>query len=40
MGFLSGTYSTVYIATPILIDWVATKTEPAKSGKQLAATAR
>jgi SecD/SecF fusion protein len=40
VGFLSGTYSTVYIATPILIDWVATKTEPpAKSGKQLA-TAR
>jgi SecD/SecF fusion protein len=37
VGFLSGTYSTVYIATPILIDWVATKTEPAKAGKQLAA---
>ncbi len=28
VGFLSGTYSTVYIATPILIDWVATKPEP------------
>ncbi len=28
VGFLSGTYSTVYIATPILIDWVGTKTEP------------
>jgi len=39
VGFLSGTYSTVYIATPILIDWVATKTEPVKTGKQLA-TAR
>ena len=25
VGFLSGTYSTIYIATPILIDWVATK---------------
>jgi SecD/SecF fusion protein len=37
VGFLSGTYSTVYIATPILIDWVATKSEPAKVGKQLAA---
>jgi SecD/SecF fusion protein len=37
VGFLSGTYSTVYIATPILIDWVATKTEvPAKAGKQFA----
>jgi SecD/SecF fusion protein len=28
VGFLSGTYSTVYIATPILIDWVGTKSEP------------
>ncbi|HKI20149.1 MAG TPA: protein translocase subunit SecF, partial [Isosphaeraceae bacterium] len=40
VGFLSGTYSTVYIATPILIDWVATKPLPAKAGKQLAATVR
>jgi SecD/SecF fusion protein len=39
IGFLSGTYSTVYIATPILIDWVATKPEPVKGGKQLVATA-
>jgi SecD/SecF fusion protein len=39
VGFLSGTYSTIYIATPILIDWVATQPEPAKVGKQLA-TAR
>jgi SecD/SecF fusion protein len=40
VGFLSGTYSTVYIATPILIDWVATKTEPTtQTGKKLA-TAR
>ena len=37
VGFLSGTYSTIYIATPILIDWVATQPEPAKVGKQLAA---
>jgi SecD/SecF fusion protein len=38
VGFLSGTYSTVYIATPILIDFVATKPQPsAKLGKQLAA---
>ena len=22
IGFLSGTYSTVFIATPILVDWV------------------
>jgi SecD/SecF fusion protein len=36
VGFLSGTYSTVYIATPILIDFVASRTEPAKAGKQLA----
>ena len=40
VGFLSGTYSTIYIATPILIDWVATKPgPPTKVGKQLA-TAR
>jgi len=26
----------VYIATPILIDFVATRPEPAKKGKQLA----
>ena len=30
VGFLSGTYSTVYIATPILIDLIGTKTEPPK----------
>jgi SecD/SecF fusion protein len=38
VGFLSGTYSTVYIATPILIDFT-TKNPPApttKAGKQLA----
>ncbi len=41
VGFLSGTYSTVYIATPILIDWVGTKSEPpTKTGgeKKLATT--
>ncbi|HKM52668.1 MAG TPA: protein translocase subunit SecF, partial [Isosphaeraceae bacterium] len=31
VGFLSGTYSTVYIATPILIDWVGTKSEPSST---------
>jgi SecD/SecF fusion protein len=37
VGFLSGTYSTIYIATPILIDWIgATKPEPAKAGKAMA----
>ena len=42
VGFLSGTYSTVYIATPILIDWVRTKPSAVRggSGKQLAAAAR
>ena len=28
VGFLSGTYSTIYIATPILIDWIGTKQPP------------
>ncbi|WP_165230393.1 protein translocase subunit SecD [Aquisphaera insulae] len=39
VGFLSGTYSTVYIATPILIDWVGTKDEvpaPKPGAKKLA----
>jgi SecD/SecF fusion protein len=40
VGFLSGTYSTVYIATPILIDWVGTKSEPTKPGEKKLATAR
>jgi SecD/SecF fusion protein len=40
VGFLSGTYSTVYIATPILIDWVGTKSEPAKTGEKKLATAK
>lgn len=39
VGFLSGTYSTIYIATPILIDWIGTPTTPqAKSNKELAAS--
>ncbi|HZW30860.1 MAG TPA: protein translocase subunit SecF, partial [Isosphaeraceae bacterium] len=40
VGFLSGTYSTVYIATPILIDFVATKEPPAPKGGQVLAAAR
>jgi SecD/SecF fusion protein len=41
VGFLSGTYSTVYIATPILIDWVGTKDEPVvKAGDKKLATAK
>jgi SecD/SecF fusion protein len=38
IGFLSGTYSTVYIATPILIDWIGTKPPPpkTKAGKEFA----
>jgi SecD/SecF fusion protein len=32
VGFLSGTYSTIYIATPILIDWIGTK-EDSPAGK-------
>jgi SecD/SecF fusion protein len=40
VGFLSGTYSTVYIATPILIDWVGTKSEPVKAGEKKLAKAR
>jgi SecD/SecF fusion protein len=41
VGFLSGTYSTIYIATPILIDWIGTEARPqaSKTGtkEQLAA---
>lgn len=42
VGFLSGTYSTVYIATPILIDWVGAKAEPKAmaEGKERLATTR
>jgi SecD/SecF fusion protein len=39
VGFLSGTYSTVYIATPILVDWIGVKETPtAKTSKQYATT--
>ena len=37
VGFLSGTYSTIYIATPILIDWIGTgKPEKSKVDGELA----
>jgi SecD/SecF fusion protein len=37
VGFLSGTYSTVYIATPILVDWIGNKqAPPAKVSKEYA----
>jgi SecD/SecF fusion protein len=36
IGFLSGTYSTIYIATPILIDWIGTGSEKPKPEKELA----
>jgi SecD/SecF fusion protein len=36
VGFLSGTYSTIYIATPILIDWIGTDTGKPKAEKELA----
>ena len=39
IGFLSGTYSTIYIATPILIDWIGVEApKPAKAGRELAGT--
>ncbi len=39
VGFLSGTYSTIYIASPILIDWIgADPPTAAKTDKELAAT--
>ncbi|MBV8678263.1 MAG: protein translocase subunit SecD [Planctomycetaceae bacterium] len=38
VGFLSGTYSTVYIATPILIDWIGTKPKPSEVDQEFAAT--
>jgi SecD/SecF fusion protein len=41
VGFLSGTYSTVYIATPILVDWISHRNPPpatAKAGKEYATT--
>jgi SecD/SecF fusion protein len=39
IGFLSGTYSTVYIASPILIDWIG-KTETKTTTKQPQMAAR
>jgi SecD/SecF fusion protein len=35
VGFLSGTYSTIYIATPILIDWDKKAVETPAKGKEL-----
>src|SRR5258707_14114007 len=32
VGFLSGTYSTIYIATPILVDWIGSDESARKSG--------
>ena len=41
VGFLSGTYSTIYIATPILIDWMGADEAPVKPGEvKKAATTR
>ncbi|MFO0953877.1 MAG: protein translocase subunit SecD [Isosphaeraceae bacterium] len=42
VGFLSGTYSTIYIATPILIDWIGSKETPptSKGGAKEMAAAR
>ena len=40
VGFLSGTYSTIYIATPILIDWIGTKPPEVASKKKELAAAR
>lgn len=37
VGFLSGTYSTIYIATPILVDWISTEKETSKTDKEFAA---
>ncbi len=38
VGFLSGTYSTIYIATPILIDWDKKAPEKSIQGRELAAS--
>ena len=39
IGFLSGTYSTIYIATPILIDWIGVETpKAAKADREFAGT--
>lgn len=36
IGFISGTYSTVYIASPILIDWIGKKEPAAKESSAVA----
>ncbi|MBX6312762.1 MAG: protein translocase subunit SecD [Isosphaeraceae bacterium] len=36
VGFLSGTYSTIYIASPILIDWIGSTRAPAAQKPQMA----
>ena len=38
VGFLSGTYSTIYIASPILIDWDRSASEPPAKVKELVAS--
>jgi len=41
VGFLSGTYSTIYIATPILIDWIGEEVpEPKGQAKKAVAASR
>ena len=40
VGFLSGTYSTVYIATPILVDWIGNKQPPPAKVSKVYAKAR
>jgi len=42
VGFISGIYSTVYIASPILIDWMGKKetSEPVKTKGSLAAASK
>ena len=40
VGFLSGTYSTIYIATPILIDWMGDDAPPLKPGEVKKAVAK
>jgi SecD/SecF fusion protein len=40
VGFLSGTYSTIYIASPVLVDWLGRKAKaPAATAKSAVATA-
>ena len=41
VGFISGTYSSIYIGTPILIDWLGADQAPVKPGElKKAATTR